>query len=72
LFTFKNIIAIATTKGFEVLSLDTKDEPQTIPDLSDPKMQYMRARLEGTKALGMFRISANEFLLCYDGINLNK
>jgi hypothetical protein len=53
--------------GFEVLSLDSKDAPSTIPDLSAPHMAHLARRLDGTRALGMFRISENEFLLCYDG-----
>jgi hypothetical protein len=53
--------------GFEVLSLDSKDAPQTIPDLSGPQMAHLARRLDGTRALGMFRISEKEFLLCYDG-----
>jgi hypothetical protein len=78
LFTFKNTISIPTQKGivsevwltlgFEVLSLDTKDVPQTIPDLSAPHMAHLSRRLEGTRPLGMFRLSEKEFLLCYDGI----
>jgi len=48
--------------------LDEKDAPQTIPDLSRPHMAHLARRLEGTKALGMYRISETEFLLCYDGI----
>jgi hypothetical protein len=80
LFTFKNTIAIPTQKGipidvwslisgFEVLSLDSKDAPSTIPDLSAPHMAHLARRLDGTRALGMFRISEQEFLLCYDGIS---
>ena len=53
--------------GFEVLSLDSKDAPSTIPDLAAPHMAHLARRLDGTRALGMFRISENEFLLCYDG-----
>lgn len=78
MFTFKNTISIPTQKGivsevwltlgFEVLSLDTKDVPQTIPDLSAPHMAHLSRRLEGTRPLGMFRLSEKEFLLCYDGI----
>jgi hypothetical protein len=32
-------------------------------------MAHLSRRLEGTKALGMFRISETEFLLCYDGMS---
>jgi hypothetical protein len=64
---FKNTIAIPTQKGFEVLTLDGKDVPKTIPDLSAPHMAQLARRLDGTKALGMYRVSEKEFLLCYDG-----
>jgi CNH domain len=47
--------------------LDSKDAPQTIPDLTAPHMAHLSKRLEGTRALGMYRISDQEFLLCYDG-----
>jgi hypothetical protein len=47
--------------------LDSKDAPETIPDLSGPQMAHLARRLDGTRALGMFRISDKEFLLCYDG-----
>jgi len=67
LFTFKSTIAIPTLKGFEVLQLDTKNVPTTIPDLSSQHLSHLARRLDGTKALGMFRISDKEFLLCYDG-----
>lgn len=30
-------------------------------------MAHLARRLEGTKALGMYRISDQEFLICYDG-----
>jgi len=71
LFTFKNTIAIPTQKGFEVLSLDSKDAPSTIPELSAPHMAHLSRRLDGTKPLGMYRISDKEFLLCYDGISFS-
>jgi CNH domain len=58
---------IILTAGFEVLSLDRKDAPQTLPDLTAPHMAHLARRLDGTRALGMYRISENEFLLCYDG-----
>jgi len=53
--------------GFEVLTLDQKDAPQTIPELSAQHMAHLARRVEGTKALGMYRITDKEFLLCYDG-----
>ena len=58
--------------GFEVLSLDSKDAPHTIPELSAPHMAHLARRLEGTKALGMYRIGDKEFLLCYDGTSFSN
>jgi hypothetical protein len=60
------------TIGFEVLTLDSKDIPKTIPDLSAPHIALLSRRLDGTKPLGMYRISESEFLLCYDGITLHS
>jgi CNH domain len=45
--------------------------PGTIPDFSqcprdDVQIQMLMKRIEVAKALGMFKISESEFLLCYD------
>ena len=47
--------------------MDRKDKPHTIPDIAAPHMAHLARRLDGTRALGMYRISDKEFLLCYDG-----
>jgi CNH domain len=79
LFTFNKTIAIPTQKGkvlslcqlilgFEVLSLDGKDNPATIPDVKEPHLAFLAKRLESTRPLGMYRLSEKEFLLTYDEI----
>lgn len=39
----------------------------TIPQKDDPRLEKLAKRCESCKALGMFRSSNDEFLLCYDG-----
>jgi hypothetical protein len=62
---FHTYIAISTQRGFELLTLDKK-VPMSIPDLKDPSIATIAARLTGQKPLGMFRLSTAEFLLCYE------
>jgi len=62
---FKASMCIKCTRGFEVLTLDTK-QPETIPNLRESNLNALRSRLDSTRPLGMFRINENEFLLCYD------
>lgn len=62
---FKNYVAVSTARGFELLTLDRK-LPVSIPDLKEPSIQTIAARLSGQRPLGMFRLSDEEFLLCYE------
>jgi hypothetical protein len=62
---FKKSIAISTQRGFELLSLDRK-VPMSIPDLKQAAISASGARLAGQRPLGMFRVSDDEFLLCYE------
>ncbi len=69
---FHTYIAISTSRGFELLSLDKK-VPMSIPSLS-PSTATIAARLAGQKPLGMFRLSQGEFLCCYEecGVYVDK
>ncbi len=61
---FRSSLAACTSKGFEVLTLDKK-QPYSVPDLKDGVVASIATRLEGQDPLGMFRLSDQEFLLCY-------
>ena len=63
-------LCVICAKGFEIMNLDSL-LPGTIPDFSqcprdDVQIQMLMKRIEVAKALGMFKISESEFLLCYD------
>lgn len=70
---FHTYIAVSTARGFELLTLDKKF-PMSIPDLKQPSIASIAARLAGQKPLGMFRLSEAEFLLCYEecGVYVDK
>ncbi|KAK5162569.1 hypothetical protein LTR04_003376 [Oleoguttula sp. CCFEE 6159] len=73
---FQSSLAVATSKGFEVLTLDKK-QPWSIPSLKDPSVATIAARLTEPRQqqpLGMFRLSDIEFLLCYEdcAVYVNK
>jgi hypothetical protein len=62
---FSVYIAISTKAGFELLTL-AKEVLMTVPDLKNPAVKNIAARLANQKPLGMFRLSSSEFLLCYE------
>jgi len=70
---FHSSLAIQTSKGFEVMTLDKK-QPWSVPELRVPHVSDIATRLQGQKPLGMFRLSEIEFLLCYEecGVYVNK
>jgi CNH domain len=70
---FHSSLAVCTQKGFEILTLDKK-QPISIPDLEASHVQMIATRLQGQKPLGMFRLSEQEFLLCYEecAVYVNK
>jgi CNH domain len=70
---FHTYIAVSTAKGFELLTLDKK-VTMSIPDLKQPSIANIAARLAGQRPLGMFRKSESEFLLCYEecGVYIDK
>jgi hypothetical protein len=70
---FHTYIAVSTARGFELLTLDKK-VTMSIPDLKEPSIATIAARLTGQKPLGMFRKSETEFLLCYEecGVYVDK
>ncbi|OAL43693.1 hypothetical protein IQ07DRAFT_551712 [Pyrenochaeta sp. DS3sAY3a] len=70
---FHSSLAVSTAKGFEVLTLDKK-QPWSVPDLKQPHVATIASRLTGQNPLGMFRLSDQEFLLCYEecAVYINK
>lgn len=70
---FHSSLAISTAKGFEVLTLDKK-QPWSVPDLKQSHVAEIAKSLEGQTPLGMFRLSDQEFLLCYEecAVYVNK
>lgn len=52
---FATTIAIASTKGFEVLNLDKK-QPWSVPDLKQAHVATIAARLQGMEPLAMFKL----------------
>ena len=70
---FRSYLANSTARGFEVLNLEKK-QPYSVPDLKQPHVASIAARLSSQKPLGMFRLNDTEFLLCYDecAVYVNK
>ncbi|KAL7271912.1 Rho guanine nucleotide exchange factor [Rhizina undulata] len=70
---FHSSLAIQTSKGFEVMTLDKKT-PWSVPELRATHVADIASRLQGQKPLGMFRLSDVEFLLAYDecAVYVNK
>jgi hypothetical protein len=62
---FQTYISVATSKGFEMLTLDKK-QPMSIPDLKAPAIANIANRIRDQRPLGMFRLNENEFLLTYE------
>lgn len=62
---FQTYIAVATAKGFEMLTLDKK-QPVSIPDVKDPTIASVANRIRDLRPLGMFRLNEQEYILAYD------
>jgi hypothetical protein len=63
---FQTWIAIASAKGFELLTLDKKI-PTSIPrELNQPSIANIASRIRDQRPLGMFRLNDQEFLLTYE------
>ncbi|KAI1827738.1 CNH domain-containing protein [Xylaria intraflava] len=62
---FQSYIAIATAKGFELMTLDKK-VPMTIPDARQPAIANIATRVRDQRPLGMFRLNDQEYILAYE------
>lgn len=70
---FHSSLAVSTARGFEVMTLDKK-LPHTVPDLREQHVQNIASHIKDQRALGMLRLSEQEFLLCYSNcaVYVNK
>ena len=70
---FRSSLAISTAKGIEVMTLEKKTL-LSVPDLKDPEVAAIAARIHDLRPLGMFRLSEAEFVLVYDevAVYINK
>lgn len=72
---FANSIAVATSKGFEVLTLDKKTA-WSVPELTQAHTATISARLHGMEPVAMFRLAADgsELLCVYEecAVYVNK
>ncbi|GAP88075.1 putative Rho1 guanine nucleotide exchange factor 3 [Rosellinia necatrix] len=62
---FQSYIAIATAKGFELMTLDKK-VPMSIPDTKQPAIAGIASRVRDQRPLGMFRLNDQEYILAYE------
>ncbi|KAI0975539.1 CNH domain-containing protein [Xylaria arbuscula] len=62
---FQSYIAIATAKGFELMTLDKKI-PMSIPDARQPAIANIASRVKEQRPLGMFRLNDQEYILAYE------
>ncbi|KAG5353409.1 hypothetical protein C0989_007194 [Termitomyces sp. Mn162] len=68
LFFLKTHVVILCAKGFETIDLNNP-EPKPILDLSDARTPLAK-RCEAARAVGIFRVTDYEYLLCYDEFGL--
>lgn len=61
----KHKLCLGTTKGFDVVDLQTLDI-QCLLDPLDHTLDFVNNRAEGVKPLSIFRVDS-DFLLCYSG-----
>lgn len=61
---FQSSLAVSTSRGFEVLTLDKK-QPWSVPELKADHVQNIAQHIREQNALSMLRLSDQEFLLVY-------
>lgn len=63
---FQTYIAVATAKGFEMLTLDKKQTMSVPSGLDQPTIANIANRIRDQRPLGMFKLNEQEFLLAYE------
>ncbi|KUI63218.1 Rho1 guanine nucleotide exchange factor 3 [Cytospora mali] len=63
---FQTYIAVATAKGFEMLTLDKKQTMSVPSGLNQPAIANIANRIRDQRPLGMFKLNDQEFLLAYE------
>ncbi|POS78120.1 Rgf3-like protein [Diaporthe helianthi] len=63
---FQSYIAVATAKGFEMLTLDKKQTMSVPSGLDMPAIANIANRIRDQRPLGMFKLNDQEFLLAYE------
>ncbi|KAK3832807.1 MAG: hypothetical protein J3R72DRAFT_235541 [Linnemannia gamsii] len=61
---FSKMVCVVCPKGFELLSLDNLKETHIFPAKGDPDYAFL-AKKADSAPVNMFKISADEFLMCY-------
>ncbi|KAF9900759.1 hypothetical protein EC991_006914 [Linnemannia zychae] len=64
LIMFSKMVCVVCPKGFELLSLDNLKDTQIFPAKGDPDYAFLAKKGESAP-INMFKISADEFLMCY-------
>ncbi|EON99587.1 putative rho1 guanine nucleotide exchange factor 1 protein [Phaeoacremonium minimum UCRPA7] len=63
---FQTYIAVATAKGFEMLTLDKKQTMSVPSGLNQAAIANIANRIRDQRPLGMFRLNDQEYLLTYE------
>jgi CNH domain len=71
---FNTSFALATKKGFQILSNDKKETFSVPADIDQDHTAAIAQRIKDLKPISMFRLSPEEFLLCYEtmAVYINK
>jgi hypothetical protein len=67
---FSKMVCVVCPKGFELLSLDNLKETQIFPAKGDPDFAFLSKKADSTP-VNMFKISADEFFMCYTGMTFD-
>ncbi|EME45830.1 hypothetical protein DOTSEDRAFT_71505 [Dothistroma septosporum NZE10] len=62
---FQSSLAVGTSRGFEVLTLDKK-QPWSVPELKTDHVQNIATTIKDMRPICMLRLSEQEFILCYE------
>ncbi|KAF9109928.1 RHO1 GDP-GTP exchange protein 2 [Mortierella sp. AM989] len=64
LLMLAKMVCVVCPKGFEILMLDNLRDTQVFPSRKGPDYAFLDLR-PGSVPISMFKISSNEFLMCY-------